>query len=151
MMYMHHDLPDGPCACTTLRKAARAVGRVYDEALAENGMTTAQFAILRHISRGEASRGEPLPLSRLADSLVMDRTSLYRAIAPIEARGWVTIAAGPGKAKLASLTPEGRAAMQGAEADWGAVQQRIVGAMGAEQWAALQTSLHTLTDLAQHA
>ncbi|MDF7774684.1 MarR family winged helix-turn-helix transcriptional regulator [Sphingomonas sp. AOB5] len=143
---MHHDLPDGPCACTTLRKAARAVGRVYDEALADNGMTTAQFAILRHVSRGE-----PLPLSRLADSLMMDRTSLYRAIAPIEARGWVTVVAGPGKAKLASLTPEGRVAMEGAEADWGAVQQRIVGAMGAEQWAGLQASLRTLTDLAQHA
>ena len=86
MMYMHHESLSGPCACTTLRKAARAVGRVYDEALAGKGMTTAQFAILRHVWRGGS-----VPLSRLADSLVMDRTSLYRALAPVEAKGWVAV------------------------------------------------------------
>jgi DNA-binding MarR family transcriptional regulator len=142
-MHMHHDTFSGPCACTTLRKAARAVGRVYDDALAEAGMTTAQFAILRHVSRGE-----PLPLSRLADGLVMDRTSLYRALAPIEARGWVAVSAGIGRTKLASLTPAGRAAMDGAEAGWAGVQRRIVGTMGPEAWAGLEAGLKALTDLA---
>lgn len=143
-MYMHHDSLAGPCACTALRKAARAVGRVYDDALAEAGMTTAQFAILRHVAREQ-----PVPLSRLADSLVMDRTSLYRALAPLEAKGWVGVSAGAGKAKLAALTPEGRAAMEGAEADWAGVQDRIVGTIGAETWAGLETGLRALTALAQ--
>jgi len=78
MMHMHHDLLAGPCACTALRKAGRAVSRAYDEALAAHGMSTAQFAILRHVARGA-----PLALSRLAEQLVMDRTSLYRAVAPL--------------------------------------------------------------------
>ena len=145
-MHMHHVSLAGPCACTTLRKAARAVGRVYDEALAGAGMTTAQFAILRHVARGE-----PVPLSRLADGLVMDRTSLYRALAPIEAKGWVAVRAGAGKAKLATLTPAGRAAMEGAEDDWAGVQERIVGTMGAETWAGLEAGLRALTSLAQEA
>jgi DNA-binding MarR family transcriptional regulator len=145
-MRMHHDSSPGPCVCTTLRKAARAVGRVYDEALAEAGMTTAQYAILRHIWRGE-----PAPLSRLADGLVMDRTSLYRALAPLEARGWVSISAGQGKTKLASLTPEGRAALERAEGDWEAAQARLVGAMGEDAWAGLNTALSSLTGLAQQA
>jgi DNA-binding MarR family transcriptional regulator len=145
-MYMHQEVLSGPCACTTLRKAARAVGRVYDEALAGAGMTTAQFAILRHVARGGS-----VPLSRLADSLVMDRTSLYRALAPVEAKGWIAVSPGAGKAKLASLTPEGRAALAGAEDDWVEVQERIVGTMGAEQWTALQAGLRALTDLAQEA
>ena len=147
-MHMHRNSRAGPCACacTTLRKAARAVARVYDDALAEAGMTTAQFAILRHIAREQ-----PVPLSRLADSLVMDRTSLYRALAPIEGKGWVKIAPGAGKAKLATLTPKGRAAMKGAESDWAAVQNRIVGTMGAEAWAGLETGLRALTSLAQGA
>lgn len=145
-MHMHQSTLSGPCACTTLRKAARAVGRVYDEALAGRGMTTAQFAILRHVARGGS-----VPLSRLADSLVMDRTSLYRALAPVEARGWVAVAAGPGKAKLASLTPEGRAALDNAEGDWEAVQTRIIGTMGAENWAGLEAGLKALTALAQEA
>lgn len=146
MMYMHQETLRGPCACTTLRKAARAVARVYDEALAGKGMTTAQFAILRHVARG----GE-VPLSRLADGLVMDRTSLYRALAPLEGRGWVKVAAGAGKAKLASLTPEGRAAMEGAEEDWAAVQARIVDGVGAANWAGLEAGLRSLTAFAQEA
>lgn len=142
-MYMHHEAPDGPCACTLLRKAARAVGRLYDDALAGQGMTTAQFALLRHIARGE-----PLPLSRLAEQLVLDRTSLYRALAPIEARGWVAVAAGSGKTKLASLTQAGRAALADAEADWAAVQERISREMG-PGWEALQQGLAAITGLAQ--
>ena len=146
MMHMHHETLTGPCACTTLRKAARAVARLYDEALAGAGMTTAQFAILRHVARNQ-----PVPLSRLADSLVMDRTSLYRALTPIEAKGWVSVAAGQGKAKLASLTPQGRAAMEAAEGDWEVVQHRIAGGIGAEAWEGLATGLRALTEFAQHA
>ncbi|MEN3749690.1 MarR family winged helix-turn-helix transcriptional regulator [Sphingomonas sp. HF-S3] len=149
-MYMHHAMspaaPSASCACTTLRKASRAVGRVYDEALAGFGMTTAQFAILRHVARAE-----PVPLSRLAERLVMDRTSLYRALAPIERQGWLTIQPGPGKARLASLTGSGRDAMTSAEAGWAEVQRRIVGAMGERQWSDLEVALRALTDLARHA
>ena len=143
MMQMHHDSLSG-CACTLLRKAARAVGHVYDEALAAHDMTTAQFAILRTIARSE-----PLPLSRLAERLVLDRTSLYRALAPLEVKGWVAIAKGQGKTKLATLTSEGRTAMHAAEADWEAVQTRITGAMGDDEWVALQGALKAITGLAQ--
>ena len=122
------------------------MARVYDDALSANDMTTAQFAILRHIARGE-----PLALSRLAEQLSMDRSSLYRALAPIEAKGWVTVSAGEGRAKLASLTVAGRAAVEGAEADWDAVQERIVGAMGEEKWMELEAALRAVTELAEGA
>jgi DNA-binding MarR family transcriptional regulator len=141
---MHHVSLQGPCACTALRKAARAVSRVYDEALAGRGMSTAQFAILRHVGRGE-----PLALSRLAEQLAMDRTSLYRALAPLEAKGWVAVAPGAGKSRLASLTAGGREAMRSAEGDWQHVQARITGAMGEAQWTALESALRTITDLAR--
>lgn len=141
-MHMHHDSLEGPCACTSLRKAARAVSRVYDDALAGRGMSTAQFAILRHVDRSA-----PVALSRLAEHLVMDRTSLYRALAPIETKGWVEIVPGPGKSRLASLTAAGRQAMHDAEVDWRQVQGRLVDAMGADGWQALQSALRTITDL----
>jgi DNA-binding MarR family transcriptional regulator len=139
-MHMHQE---SPCACTTLRKTARAVGRVYDGALAEAGMTTAQFAILRHVARGE-----PMPLSRLAEALVMDRSSLYRAVAPIEAKGWIVTAAGQGKSRLAALTPAGRAALAAAVPGWEAAQKKIVGAMGKDMWVGLEFALKALTGLA---
>ena len=122
------------------------MARVYDDALAANGMTTAQFSLLRHIARGE-----PLPLSRLAEQLAMDRSSLYRALAPIEVKGWVAVSAGEGRTKLASLTATGRAAVEGAEADWDAVQERIVGAMGEEKWMELERALQAVTELAEAA
>jgi DNA-binding MarR family transcriptional regulator len=140
-MHMHQDSLSGPCACTTLRKAARAVGRVYDEALAGRDMTTAQFAVLRHVSRGDGSR--------LAEALVMDRSSLYRAVAPLEAKGWIATGAGPGKSRLARLTDAGRSALVEAEPDWEAAQARIVGAMGPDVWGGLEFMLKTVTRLAQ--
>ncbi len=144
MMCMHQIPATAPCACTTLRKTARAVGRVYDDALADAGMTTAQFAVLRHVARGE-----PMPLSRLAESLVMDRTSLYRALAPIEAKGWVVVEPGPGKSRLAALSPEGRAALAAAVPGWEAAQAKIVGAMGEDMWVGLEFALRAVTRLAQ--
>lgn len=127
-----------------LRKASRAVGRIYDEALAGHGMTTAQFAILRNVSRAPG-----LPLSRLADRLVMDRTSLYRALAPIEKRGWVSVEPGGGRTKLAMLTPAGRAAMAAAEPDWEAVQRRVEAGMGMELLRGLDLALQGLVRSAE--
>jgi DNA-binding MarR family transcriptional regulator len=142
-----HQSPDslaGPCACSTLRKAARAVSRVYDHALSETGLTTAQFSILRHIARvGE------LPLSRLADALVMDRTSLYRALGPMTREGWVTIADQPsGRTKIASLTEAGHAVMEGAAGCWEQAQSRLVGALGAERWSDLEAALQSVIGIA---
>jgi DNA-binding MarR family transcriptional regulator len=128
-----------PCVCTTLRKASRAVTRAYDEGLADSGMTITQFAVLRNLDRQGA-----MPLSRLAELLVMDRTSLYRLIAPLERHGRVSVADGEGRAKLASITDAGRAAMLAATPAWEKVQDGLVGAMGAEAWAALQTQLRVL-------
>lgn len=132
-----------PCVCTTLRKASRAITRRYDEQLAHSGMTTPQFALLRTLAR----EGD-LPLSRLADLQVMDRTSLYRTLAPLERHGWVKVAPGAhGRAKLAVLTQAGIAAMAGATAAWDAMQKEIIGAIGVDNWQALAEQLGALARL----
>lgn len=135
---------DSSCACTALRKAARAVSRVYDDALSGTGMTIAQFSVLRHVARG----GE-MPLSRLAEALVMDRTSLYRALAPLERQGWIAIAkASRGRARIASLTEAGQAAMEGATEPWRKAQERLIGALGPGDWSQLETLLRGVVDVA---
>jgi len=139
-MHMQQDSLPTTCACTMLRKASRVIGRVYDEALAGHGMSIGQFAILRHIARGE-----PLALSRLAEQLEMDRSSLYRAIAPLEKRGWVRTEAGEGRSKCASLTPEGRAAMHAAEPDWAAIQLRVEEEAGAALWKVMKAGIESFT------
>lgn len=146
IMYMHQELLPAVCACTMLRKAARTVGRVYDEALASHGMTTAQFAILRHVAREE-----PLALSRLAEQLQMDRSSLYRALAPIEKRGWVVVKPGAGRSKCATLSEMGRAALHAAEPDWAALQQRVEDEAGSALWSVMKAGLKSLTQSVERA
>ena len=138
---MHRDAATLPCACTALRKASRAISRAYDAALAPTGLTSAQYAILRRVQRAG-----PLPLSRLAEWLVMDRTSLYRALAPMERAGWLTLASGAGRAKVATLTAAGDDLIERAVPHWEGAQRRVVDTFGADRWAELQASIAALTD-----
>lgn len=142
-MHMHHDSPL-PCICTSIRKTARVVNRVYDEALAPHGMTTAQFAILRHVIRSE-----PLALSRLAEELAMDRSALYRALGPMETRGWVQVEPGRGRAKLARLTDAGRAALAEATPAWNAIQSRLEQGMDRDFWVGLGRALSFVARVAE--
>jgi DNA-binding MarR family transcriptional regulator len=144
-MYMHHttDAIILPCVCTTLRKATRALSRIYDDALAAVGMTITQFAILRVIGRAGAGG---IPLSRLAESLVMDKTSLYRGLGPLIRSGWVVVTqAGKGRTKLVCLTTEGRRVTDAAAELWEVAQSKVVEAFGVERWSALHESIAGLT------
>ncbi len=143
-MHMHHSSPhesrdEAACACTALRKASRAVTRLYDEMMDTTGMGIIQFSVLRNIARHE-----PLPLMRLADLLVMDRTTLYRALKPLEKHGWVALGADRGRAKSVRLTPAGRKALTAATACWQAAQRRFIGKIGRGDWAQIEASLARL-------
>jgi DNA-binding MarR family transcriptional regulator len=143
-MHMHY-MPtaiDLPCACTTLRKATRAVSRIYDEALAAAGINVTQLAILRAIERaGDAGA----PLSRLAENLVMDNTSLYRGLGPLIRSRWVVVTqAGKGRTKLVRLTTKGKRVTDAAAEPWEAAQSKVVEAFGVDRWAALHQSIADL-------
>lgn len=153
MMHMHHSRmgkvaapsSDLPCACTALRKAARAVSRLYEHELEAVGVTVTQFAILRTIERME----DP-PLSRLAEAMVMDRTSLYRALSPMAREGWIVIEAGAGgRTKVVRLTGEGRAVIERAQPGWAASQAGFLEAFGRDEWAALAVTLQRVLGAAE--
>jgi DNA-binding MarR family transcriptional regulator len=118
---------DLPCACTTLRKASRAVARLYESHLAQAGLSATQFAILRALERRGASNLRPL-----ADELVMERTSLYRAIAPLERSGLVVIEAdsSDARARRAALTTAGRERIAVALPHWEAAQRAFIEGFG---------------------
>ena len=144
-MHMHHAASSLPCACTTLRKASRALSRIYDEALAPAGLTVAQLGVLRAISRGPKG-GEPL--SRLAETLVMDRTSLYRALGPMARSGWLLIKDAPkGRAKVVQLSNAGIRTTTRAAEYWEGAQSRVIGEFGIDRWANLQKAMTDLTAL----
>jgi DNA-binding MarR family transcriptional regulator len=100
-------------------------------------VTTTQLAILRSLNRMG-----PSPLSRLADALVMDRTSLYRTIKPMVEAHWVSIKADKkGRSKTATLTAPGRKAMDRAGPYWDQAQARLIGALGEGAWLSLHQEL----------
>jgi DNA-binding MarR family transcriptional regulator len=146
MMHMHHNVDDvrhAACACTALRKASRAVTRLYEESMAGTGMSIIQFSILRNLARHGA-----LPLMELAELLVMERTTIYRALNPLRRQGWVVLDKGAGRARTATLTRRGRRAMEAATGAWQAAQENLLGRVGLVDWARVESSLARIVDLA---
>ena len=75
-----------PCVCNTLRRATRAVTAMYDATLAPSGLRITQFSVLIALARLG-----PLPVSRLAAEVVLDRSTMGRNLDPLERRGLVRI------------------------------------------------------------
>ncbi|QJU56591.1 MarR family transcriptional regulator [Sphingomonas sp. AP4-R1] len=118
--------------------------RFYDEAIAASGLSIGQFSLLRALSRNG-----PTPLSQFAEQMVMERTSLYRMLAPLEARGLIAVTAGAGRARIAALTEQGRAVMEETRAAWEATQARFVQTLGEEKWRTLHALLAEATHVAE--
>jgi DNA-binding MarR family transcriptional regulator len=118
------------CTCANLRMAARVVTQVYDAALQPSGLKATQFTLLAALSK----RGE-LPLSKLAEALVMDRTTLTRNLKPLVGKGLIRVVQGEDqRVRRISLTPTGRDALGEALPHWRQAQSRLVGALGQERW-----------------
>lgn len=126
-----------PCACTTVRKANRALFRFYENAMIGTGLSITQFSILRALARCG-----PTALSELADILVMERTSLYRTIAPLVESNAIAMKAGANKRiKIAALTPYGEEMIDAARPNWESAQSAITSAIGEAQWVDLSETL----------
>ena len=115
-----------PCNCLALRQAGRHISRLYDRHLAEVGLRTTQFSILSKLGRLGA-----MPISKLADTMVMERTALSRAIGPLERDGLVKIGAGPdGRTRSLTLTTTGEARLKAAAVHWRRAQREFEIAVG---------------------
>jgi DNA-binding MarR family transcriptional regulator len=125
------------CAGGGLRRASRAISRFYEAAFAPLDLTATQFSILVAVHLGSR-----IPLSRLAEALVLDRTSLYRAVKPLVRRRCLRILPGQTRReRTATLTEAGRRLLEDALPIWERVQGRFVGALGPQAWAALTSGL----------
>src|SRR5260221_13435871 len=96
--------PSGaPCLCNALRRASRAVSRLYDQELRGVGLRATQYSLLSLLSRsGEVRQGDLGPLT------VLDETTLTRTLRPLVDRGWVAVRAGKARReRLVSITPAG--------------------------------------------
>lgn len=129
------------CACFNVRKAARAITQLYDDALRPSGLRATQFTLLVHLGgRGPTSVGE------LADHTVTDRTTLTRNLAILEERGLVEIRPGDdARVRLVELTPAGHRAVAAAVPLWEHAQDALAERLGGERVARLRESLRAVT------
>jgi DNA-binding MarR family transcriptional regulator len=121
------------CACANLRKAARAVTQIFDEALAPSGLRTTQFTLL------VTSRlmGESI-INEIAENMAMDRTTLSRNLKPLVRSGLLEVRPGEdGRTRLVRITPAGERALEEAYPLWQQAQQETVSALGEERYEAL--------------
>ena len=113
---------DTACACSTLRRATRLVTAAYDAALAPVGLRITQFSVLRTLARLG-----PLPVSRLAAEIALDRSTMGRNLDPLERQGLVRVEVGDRdqRERVAHLTAAGEAAIAAALPYWREAQGRI--------------------------
>jgi DNA-binding MarR family transcriptional regulator len=119
----------GPESCTAakVRRLARKVTQIYDEALAPYGLTIGQMGLLARLRRRDG-----IGVRALADQLSADSSTVSRLLKPLEAAGYLRIDADPsdGRAKQVRLTEAGHAIRRDASAGWLAAQASIKAALG---------------------
>jgi len=118
------------CTCANLRKASRVITQAYDAALLSSGLKATQFTLLATLAKGGDAT-----ITRLAEALVMDRTTLTRNLQPLLRKGLLRIAQeADQRVRLVSLTEAGRRVFDAAKPQWEDAQSRFVMEMGQERW-----------------
>jgi len=129
------------CNCFAVRSAARHVSQFYDQVLAPTGLRTTQFSVLAKLKRNG-----PLAINRLAENMVMDRTTLGRNILPLERDGLIRIEPDPNdrRAKALHLTKAGEKRLEAARKGWSEAQARFETTVGPKRAADLRSILRAV-------
>ena len=137
----------GQCACFNLRKATRAVTRMFDTALQPLSLRATQFTILAAVAQQE-----PIQITELADILVMDRTTLSRDLGPLEKQRWVRIEPGEDRrTRVVELTVHGRDLLEQALPAWKRTQEKVVSGLGPGDFEVLLKGLSATVSIAKKA
>ena len=140
-------VPVLPCACASLRRAARAASQLYERELRETGLSMAQFTLLYALD--EAG---PVVQGRLGDALALDATTLSRTVRPLLDARWARARPGAdGRERWLEITVSGRRRLRDALPHWERAQARLRTQLGADRWAALFPALAEVADAARSA
>jgi DNA-binding MarR family transcriptional regulator len=136
--------PRASCLCHALRKASRAVSRLYDEEMRKVGLRTTQFSLLVYLSRtGEVRQRD------LGELMSLEETTVTRNVRPLINGGWVAVRVGTDRReKWLTITASGSAKLKEALPAWGRAQGRMKSVLSDETW---QTLLSVLPDVVQAA
>lgn len=133
--------PNEQCACFSVRKAARSITQLYDDVLRSAGLRTTQFTLLRI-----AKCTKDIRLTEMADTAVMDRTTLSRNLKPLVNRGLLIIEKSDDdkRVKVIKLTKKGLSILKEAEPLWEQAQQQLAKKIGVGSFDMLLSELSDL-------
>ena len=140
---MNRPLSYDECNCFALRQAARYVTQIYERHLAQVGMTAAQFTIMAKLARQPEST-----MLELSEQMVMDRTTLVRALKPMQRDGLVVTKPSEQDSRmfLLSLSAAGEKIFDQAVIAWRAAQDEFEKKFGRARAKALRAELFSMTD-----
>lgn len=129
------------CNCFAVRQAARRVTRQYERRLALAQLTSAQFSIL--VALSEEGR---MTMLELAKVLVMDRTTLLRAMKPLQREDLLKSTASDADPRqlVFSLSPAGERKLKQAVPLWTKAQEEFESGMGTREAVRLRSALLAL-------
>jgi DNA-binding MarR family transcriptional regulator len=129
------------CNCFAIRQAARHVTKLYERHLADVRLTSAQFSIL-----GALGEGGPMIMADLASVLVMDRTTLLRAMKPLQREDLLksTSSAEDPRQLVFALSAAGERKLKQALPLWNKAQEEFEAEVGAREATQLRRSLLAL-------
>jgi DNA-binding MarR family transcriptional regulator len=126
------------CNCFAIRQAARHVTRLYERHLSDAGLTSAQFSILAVLDETGG-----MTMVELADALVMDRTTLLRAMKPLQRENLLKGRPGTNDPRqlLFSLTAAGERRFKQALPMWNRAQEEFEAEVGSQDAARIREEL----------
>lgn len=128
-----------PCVCASMRRATRAVTRLYDRELREAELRSTQFTLLQalHLA-GTVTQGN------LDSLLSLDSTTLSRSLQPLVEAGWVKSERGEDRReRYLRLTASGERKYQEALPAWRRAQNQLAKTIGRD-WDRLERDLRQI-------
>ena len=137
-----------PCFCANLRRATRAVTRVYEEEFRSAGFTGAtQYQVLTVLSRSGSVRQQDLGVL-----LDLDETTIARTLKPLFQMGWIGHEEGKDRReKWIALSPGGQQQLERARPAWDRAQARMKKVLPSGMWDSLIESLPVLAECGERA
>jgi DNA-binding MarR family transcriptional regulator len=117
------------CPALRVRQASRVLAKLYDDELAPFGLHSSQLPVLAAVALFGDSGAT---MSKLAQAVLMDRTTLTRSILPLERAGLLRVARSPedARTKVVVITRAGERMIESIFPVWERVFTRIKKTLG---------------------
>jgi DNA-binding MarR family transcriptional regulator len=128
------------CAAFNVRRASRALTRLYGQFMAQTGLEPTQYSLL--VASALARQNT---VSKMAEALAIERSALARNLSVMEKSGLLRVVPGEDRrTRIVAITPMGRQKLAEALPLWRKAQDAVEREFGAERLRQLVGELNAL-------